>query len=92
MIPRYGRSHVVASHIPTGIVVMCDTERSQHRNKAICITRIKSLIHVGYVPNNVPKEQPVFEYKLPDENLYPDDLTPFKELPCKRMDILAGTS
>jgi protein subunit release factor A len=33
-------SGVRVTHIPTGLVAECDSERSQHRNKQICLDMI----------------------------------------------------
>ena len=35
------------THIPTGIVAVCGTARSQHRNRAICIAMIEAALEYG---------------------------------------------
>ena len=37
-------------HRPTGIVVVCRRERSQHRNKAICLERLRGRIAEKLAP------------------------------------------
>jgi len=37
-------------HRPTGIVVVCRRERSQHRNKAICLERLRQRIAEKLAP------------------------------------------
>lgn len=39
-------SAVRATHVPTGIIVVCREERSQHRNKATAIRRIQSILEL----------------------------------------------
>ena len=37
-------SAVRLRHLPTGVVVACQQERSQHRNKAICLRKLRERI------------------------------------------------
>lgn len=39
-------SAIRATHIPTGLSVVCRDERSQHRNKAAAINRLRSLLQL----------------------------------------------
>ena len=49
-------SAVRLKHLPTGIVVSCQQERSQHRNKAICIEKLRRRVdQLNYrAPKRVP--------------------------------------
>jgi protein subunit release factor A len=48
-------------HLPTGIVVTCQDERSQHRNKRIALARLREQLEernqpiVERVPTTVPR-------------------------------------
>jgi len=54
-------SAVRLSHLPSGIVVSAQQERSQHRNKAICLEKLrKKIAQLNYkrpkrVPTRVPR-------------------------------------
>jgi protein subunit release factor B len=37
-------SAVRLTHLPTGLVVSCQENRSQHRNKELCIERLRELV------------------------------------------------
>jgi peptide chain release factor len=39
-------SAVRATHTPTGITVVCREERSQHRNKALAIRRLQTILEL----------------------------------------------
>ena len=41
-------SAVRVTHIPTGIVVSCQTEKAQHQNKEICMRMIRAKVHDFY--------------------------------------------
>lgn len=54
-------SAVRLRHRPTGLIVSCQNERSQHRNKAICLTKLRrkvaALNHCPpkRIPTRLPK-------------------------------------
>lgn len=54
-------SAVRLTHLPTGLVVTCREERSQHRNKAICLKKLREQVErLNYrpakrVPTRVPR-------------------------------------
>jgi protein subunit release factor B len=44
------------THLPSGVVVSCREERSQHRNKSNCLRRLREkIVELNYVP---PKRVP----------------------------------
>jgi protein subunit release factor A len=54
-------SAVRLKHLPTGLVVTSQQERSQHRNKAICLEKLRAKVErlnyrpVKRVPTRVPR-------------------------------------
>lgn len=54
-------SAVRLTHLPTGLVVTCREERSQHRNKALCLKKLREQVErLNYrpekrVPTRVPR-------------------------------------
>lgn len=54
-------SAVRLKHLPTGLVVACREERSQHRNKALCLQRLREKVErlnhrpAKRVPTRVPR-------------------------------------
>lgn len=53
-------SGVRLTHLPSGVVVKSQQERSQHRNKAICLERLrKKIAQLNYRPaKRVPTQVP----------------------------------
>jgi protein subunit release factor B len=53
-------SAVRLTHLPSGVVVTSRQERSQHRNKAICLEKLRSKIaQLNYrAPKRVPTRMP----------------------------------
>jgi peptide chain release factor 2 len=54
-------SAVRLRHLPTGIVVSCQQERSQHRNKALCLRKLRDKVErLNYRPaKRVPTRVPL---------------------------------
>ncbi len=48
-------SAVRLTHRPTGIVVVCREERSQHRNKQLCLKRLRKRIEALLAPPPPPR-------------------------------------
>lgn len=54
-------SAVRLKHLPSGLVVTCREERSQHRNKAICLNKLREKVEqlnhrpAKRVPTRVPR-------------------------------------
>jgi len=49
-------SAVRLKHLPTGIVVLCRRERSQHRNKQVCLGRLRERIAAAMAPPPPPRK------------------------------------
>ena len=49
-------SAVRLKHLPTGIVVLCRRERSQHRNKQVCLGRLRERITAAMAPPPPPRK------------------------------------
>ncbi|HSK46476.1 MAG TPA: peptide chain release factor-like protein [Coriobacteriia bacterium] len=49
-------SAVRLTHRPTGLVVVCRQERSQHRNKALCLQRLRLRIERLMAPPPPPRK------------------------------------
>ena len=45
---------VKITHLPTGITVTCENERSQYRNKAIAVAELKEKLRNYKAPQNCP--------------------------------------
>lgn len=48
-------SAVRLKHVPTGIVVVCRRERSQLRNKEVCVSRLRERIEAAMAPPPPPR-------------------------------------
>jgi len=48
-------SAVRLTHKPSGIVVVCRQERSQHRNKSICLERLRARLERAMAPPPPPR-------------------------------------
>jgi len=48
-------SAVRLKHLPTGIVVLCRRERSQYRNKQVCLGRLRERIEAAMAPPPPPR-------------------------------------
>ena len=76
----WNRATVIVTHLPTGIVSVCESERHQHRNKSNAIAVLRSklfAIQTGLVLEQKPFD--TVNYRLPDDVQYPNDLTQYKE-------------
>src|ERR1700687_4578872 len=66
-------SAVRVTHLPSGVVVTSQQERSQHRNKALCLQKLRAKIRkLNYRPSQArshtsaaQREKPYFERKGP---------------------------
>jgi hypothetical protein len=81
---RTNAAAVRVTHLPTGIAVTVDSQRSQHRNRAEAINQLRSKLHavetlgLGIIAPAPPTPQR-FNYILPDAEPYPHDLATYKE-------------
>lgn len=56
MSMRWNRNSIQIVHKPTGIVAVCESDRSQHRNKAKALNLLRARL---WAAKNVPKVETV---------------------------------
>ncbi len=78
----FRQTRVRVIHMPTGIVVECDGDRSQHRNRANALKLLRAklflLSNKDMFPEHTNKTSLVANYMLPDEANHLSDLTEFR--------------
>ena len=82
MLHRFKDRAVTLTHVPTGVKATCDSQRSQHRNKANAEALLKARM---WALKNLPEPQSsvLASYVLHGDLQYPENLEDFRRLPAK---------